>query len=61
MPSVPFFFFWCHISAFKLCLHTFTPMTVTLRGVGDYSKKSIAAEKCIVVSVKFMARFERKY
>ena len=33
----------------------------TLRGVGDYSKKFIAAEKCIVVSVKFMERFEKKY
>ena len=29
--------------------------------IGDYSKKFIAAEKCIVVSVKFMERFEKKY
>ena len=31
MPSIPF---WCHLSAVNLCLHTFTRMTVTLRGRG---------------------------
>ena len=38
-------------------------MTVTLRGQwgGDYSKKFLAAEKCIVLCEKFMERFEKKY
>ena len=30
-------------------------------GVGDCSKKFITAEKCIVVSEKFIERFEKKY
>ena len=48
----------------NLCLHTFTYMTITLRGAGRrglYSKKLIAAEKCIVESVKLIERLEKKY
>ena len=49
----------------NLCLHTFTYMTVTFkyvgRGVGDYSKQLIAAEKCIVESEKLIERLEEKY
>ena len=46
----------------NLCLHTFTHMTVTLRGVGegDYPKKLISAEKCIV-SEKLTERLEKRY
>ena len=29
--------------------------------IGDYCKKIIAAEKCIVVAEEFMERFEKKY
>ena len=43
------------------CIH----MTVTFkyvgRGVGDYSKQLIAAEKCIVESEKLIERLEEKY
>ena len=38
----------------NLCLHTFTH-------IGDYSKKLIAAEKCIVESEKLIERLEKKY
>ena len=31
------------------------------RGVGDYSKKLIAAEKCIVESEKLIESVEKKY
>ena len=43
----------------NLCLHTFTHMTVTLRGVGGRGlfQKFIVAEKCFVVSEKFMEIF----
>ena len=45
MPSVSFFFFGVTLGHVNLCLHTFTHMTVTLLGVGGYSKKVIAADK----------------
>ena len=50
MPSVSFFV--CHIRACKF-------MTVTLRGVGGRGlfQKFIVAEKCFVVSEKFMEIF----
>ena len=49
MPSVSCFPCYTLVRG-NLCLHTFTYMTVTVRGagVGDYSKQLIAAEKCIV-------------
>ena len=63
--SSQFFIFGVTLVHVNLFLHIFTHMTVTLRGVGwgvgDYSKTFIAAEKCIVVSEKFMERFEKKY
>ena len=47
----------------NLCLHTFTYMTVTLRGTGGrvLFKILIAAEKCIVESEKLIERLEKKY
>lgn len=62
MPSVSFFF-RCTLVHLNLYLHTFADMTVTLRGVGGTGllKKIIATEKCIVVSEKFMERFEKNY
>ena len=67
MHSVSFFlsfFFWCYISASKFMLvyiYTHDCNLYVGWGVRDYSKKSIAAEKCIVVSETFMERFEKKY
>ena len=63
MPSVSIFFVCVRLVHVNLCLHTFTHITVTLRGVGGRGllKKITAAEKCIVVSEKFMERFEKKY
>ena len=48
----------------NLCLHTFTHMTVTLRGVGGRGlfKKFIVAEKCFVFqknSWKYLKRSNR--
>ena len=47
----------------NLCLHTFTYMTVTLRGAGGRGlfKKLIAAENCTVESEKLIERLEKKY
>ena len=53
MPSVSCFPY--HISAWKFML------AYIGRGVGDYSKKLIAAEKCIVQSEKLIERLEKKY
>ena len=62
MPFVSFFF-RCTLVHLNLCLHTLADMTVTLQGEGGTGllKKFIATEKCIVVSEKFMKRFEKKY
>ena len=62
MPSVSFFIIGVTLVHVNLCLHTFTHMTVTLRGQwgGEYSKQFLAAEKCIVLCEKFMERFEKK-
>ena len=59
LPSVSFPFL-VHVN---LCLHTFTDVTVTSRGVsgGGLLKKIIAAEKCIFVSEQFMEILGKKY
>ena len=49
----------------NLSLHTFTDCKRGAgwggRGVRDYSKQFIAAEKCIVESEKLIERLEKKY
>ena len=61
MPSVSCF--PCYISTWKfmlayICIHD---CNCVGWGVGDYSKKLIAAEKCIAESEKLMERLEKKY
>ena len=62
MPSVSCF--PCHISAWKFMLAYIYRLKLNVgrgRGVGDYSKQLIAAEKCIVESEKLIERLEKKY
>ena len=60
MPSVSFFV--CHISACKFMLaYIYThDCNVTWGGGRGLFKKFIVAEKCFVVSEKFMEIFEKK-
>ena len=56
-PFQPFLVFRVKLMHGNLCLHTL----YVGRGVGDYSKQLIAAEKCIVESEKLIERLEKKY
>ena len=60
MPSVSCF--PCDVSACKFMLaYIYRLQLYVGRGVGDYSKQLIAAEKCIVESEKLIERLEKKY